>query len=175
MKLHFDIYLNNSRRGILVCPREEETWEHVALRVTALLTMWPCEPVLETSGDIPAMQNVNMSADAVGINSVGEISCWAECGFTETPRLSKLIKRLPQEARFVLLTPSLETGEKTRAKLRKELRNHQRITILSWQEEQFRLWTATMRDDNFIMGEGTESGLNLVFNDVPFAVNLQTF
>jgi hypothetical protein len=175
MKLHFDIYLNNSRRNVLLCSRKDETPEHAALRMSAMLTLWRFEPVLEPPRSIPAMQNVDMQADVAAIGAMGEISCWAECGYTEVPRLSKLVKRLPPEARFVLLTDSLDSGEKTRAKLRKDLRHHERVTILSWREEQFARWNEAMRDDNFIMGEGADASLNLVFNDIPFAINLTAF
>jgi len=175
MKLRFDLNINCHRRGLLLCPREDETWEHAAMRLCGIVFFWSYAPVAEAPMDMPAMENMALRADLVGFDSTGEITLWAECGETDAGRMSNLVKRVPSTARLALLAGSHAEGKKFRQQLDKKVRNSGRVEVLAWQEHEFLRWVAAMKEDNFIVGEADGRSLNLVFNDIPFAVDLKPF
>jgi uncharacterized protein YaeQ len=171
MTVRCELNINGGTRRILLVPKDEETLEHVALRLAAAILFFDREPALEAGPNHPAVIDTGFYPDLLVTNDAGGIDIWIECGNVATNKLSKVARRL-RSARLVALKESPEDGRRFREVIKKEIPKGEKIEIWAWPKEDFAEWTGAIRESTHVFGEASGRSLNLVMNEVPFDVHL---
>ncbi|MFA6434686.1 MAG: YaeQ family protein [Elusimicrobiales bacterium] len=171
MTLRCELNINGGDRRILLVAKEEETVEHVALRLAAAILFFDREPALEAGPSHPAVLDIGFYPDLLVTDDAGEAAVWIECGTVAVNKLTKVARRL-RAARLVVLKESLEDGRRFREVVKKEVSKGEKIEIWAWPKEEFAKWVAALKESTHVFGEASGQSLNLVINDVPFAVQL---
>lgn len=165
------IQLGTTSRKIVLVGQDNESPEHLALKLAAYLLFFPMKPILEVSLKNPAISGQEFRPDLLCLNEFGEVRLWGECGTVSTHKLDKLIRRL-RESRIVVLKENLREAHNLRRALKKNKIPHpERVEILSFPEDNFRTWMDIMDERIEIFGETAEKEFNLVANAVPFCFN----
>ena len=171
MTLRCELNINGGSRRILLVAKEEETTEHVALRLAAAILFFDREPALEVGPSHPAVIDIGFYPDLLVANDMGGLDIWIECGTVAVNKLTKVARRL-RTARLVALRESPEDGLRFREVIKKEISKGEKIEIWAWPKEEFIKWTAALKESTYVFGEASGQSLNLVLNDVPFDVQL---
>ncbi len=149
----------------------EETREHIALRLSALLFFWRDDPKPELSPKHPALAGQEFRPDLIALNDAGEISLWVECGNISLNKLDKLTRRYPY-ARIVALKPDEASARRLRRDAADQISRHELIDIWAWPKDAFKQWTDVVQEAMTVIGEADSHSLNLVANDVPIVADL---
>ena len=171
MTLRCELNINGGSRRILLVAKEEETTEHVALRLAAAILFFDREPALEVGPSHPAVTDIGFYPDLLVTNDAGGIDIWIECGNIAVNKLTKVARRL-RTARLVALRESPEDGIRFREVIKKEISKGEKIEIWAWPKEDFIKWTAALKESTHVFGEASGKSLNLVLNEIPFDVQL---
>jgi len=171
MTLRCELDVNGGSRRILLVAKEEETTEHVALRLAAAILFFDREPALEVGPTHPAVVDIGFYPDLLVTNDAGEVDIWIECGNVAVNKLTKVARRL-RTARLVALRESPEDGRRFREVIKKEITKGEKIEVWAWPKEEFARWTAALKESTHVIGEASGKSLNLVLNEVPFDVQL---
>ncbi|MFH1619126.1 MAG: YaeQ family protein [bacterium] len=172
MKIRCELHINGGTRRVLLAGKEEETAEHLALRLSACMLFWEYRPAVGVGPRDPALSGMEFLPDLMGTGEDGRISLWVECGNVTVNKLSKLSRRL-REARIVVLKESREDGLRLRAAVRDQItKEGDRIEILCWPAQEFRRWAGVLEESNHAVGEAQGCSLNMVLNESAFAVQL---
>lgn len=151
--------------------KEEETVEHVALRLAAAILFFDLEPALEVGPNHPAVVDVGFYPDLLVTDAAGGIAVWIECGNVAVNKLTKVARRL-RDGRLVALRESPEDGCRFREVIKKEIPKGARIDVWAWPKEEFVKWVGALKESSHVFGEASGKSLNLVLNEVPFDVQL---
>lgn len=171
MTVRCELNINGGTRRILLVAKEEETMEHVALRLTAAILFFDREPALETGPGHNAVSETGFFPDLLVTDESGAISVWIECGTVANNKLAKVARRL-RGGRLVIFKESPEDGRRLRAVIEKEIAKGEKIEIWAWPKADFAKWTAALRESTDVCGEASGRSLNLVMNEVLFDVQL---
>lgn len=171
MNIRCDFHVNNGHRRYVVSVLPEETQEHIALRLSALLFFWRDDPKAELSMKHPALAGQEFRPDLIALNDAGEISLWVECGNTSLNKLDKLTRRYPH-ARIVALKSDEAAGRRLRRDAEDQISRHALIDIWAWPKDAFSQWKAVLQETMTVIGEANAHSLNLVANDVPIVADL---
>ncbi len=171
MTLRCELNINGGSRRILLVAKDEETPEHVALRLAAAILFFDREPALEAGPSHPAVTDIGFYPDLLVTNEAGGPEIWIECGTVAVNKLTKVARRL-REARLVVLKESPEDGMRFREVIKKEISKGERIEVWAWPKEDFARWTAALKESTHVYGEASGRSLNLVLNEVVFDVQL---
>ena len=177
MKIKAELNVNGvSRHSPLLVLKQEETPEHLALRFAALLAFFDENPVLDVHAKDPMITNVSFLPDLLVSDPVDGILIWIECGTLSTNKLVK-VARHTKHSRFVILKENPEEAVKTRETLKKHIRDHERIEILSFPEGIFPEWVeeVTRRASPYVFGEASDEGINIVLNEKPFDIQFLNY
>ena len=171
MNVRCDLNINGKSRRILLVAKEEETPEHVALRLTAALLFFDSEPVVEVSPNDPLLADFGFTPDLMVPDGVGGVAVWAECGNIANNKLTKVARRI-KEGRLVAIKESVDGGRRLRKVIEHEIRNGEKIEVWAWPREAFSKWAAAVQESNYVYGEASGQTLNLVLNETAFDVQL---
>jgi len=171
MTLRCELNINGGSRRILLVAKEEETTEHVALRLAAAILFFDREPALEAGPNHPAVIDIGFYPDLLVTNDAGGVDVWIECGTVAVNKLTKVARRL-RSARLVALRESPEDGVRFREVIKKEIPKGDKIEIWAWPKGDFERWTAALKESTHVFGEASGKSLNLVLNEIPFDVQL---
>lgn len=166
-----ELNINGKSRRVLLVAKEEETSDHVALRLAAAILFFDCEPALEVGPNDPLLADIGFTPDMMVPDGVGGISVWVECGNIANNKLTKVARRI-KEGRLVALKENVEGGRRLRKVIEHEIRNGEKIEVWAWPKEEFARWLAAMRESNYVYGEASGQSLNLVLNESAFDVQL---
>ncbi len=170
MTLRCELNINGGSRRVLVVGKEEETHEHLALRLTAAALFFDGEPVEPGPSD-HALADMGFVPDLMVPDGIGGIKVWVECGNVANNKLVKVARRI-KEGRLVIIKEDEPGGRRLREVIKKEVRNGDRIEVLAWPREEFERWNAALRESNYVYGEASGHTLNLVLNEAAFSVDL---
>ena len=151
--------------------KEEETLQHVALRLAAAVLFFDQAPALEVGPRHPAVVDFGFFPDLLVTDEAGAVGVWIECGNIATNKLAKVARRL-RGARLVALRENPEDGRRFREVIKKEIPKGEKIEIWAWPKEEFVKWTNALRESSHVYGEASGRSLNLVLNEVPFCTDL---
>ena len=151
--------------------KEEETAEHVALRLAAAVLFFDREPALEVGPSHQAVVDIGFYPDLLVTNDAGGPEIWIECGTVAVNKLTKVARRL-RTARLVVLKESPEEGARFREVIKKEITKGEKIEVWAWPKEDFIKWTSALKESTHVYGEASGRSLNLVLNEVLFDVQL---
>ncbi|HBB67733.1 MAG: hypothetical protein A2X28_03430 [Elusimicrobia bacterium GWA2_56_46] len=171
MTVRCELNINGGDRRILLVAKEEETTEHVALRLAAAILFFDREPALEAGPAHPAVVDVGFYPDLLVTDEAGGIAVWIECGNVAVNKLTKVARRM-RGARLVVLKESPEDGRRFREVIKKEIPKGEKIEVWAWPKEEFARWVGALRESSHVFGEASGKSLNLVLNEVPFDVEL---
>ena len=167
MQIRAFLQLDNFSRRIVLSSAENETLEHLALKLAALALFIKWNPVLELSSKSAVAMNQEFKPDLAAMDAAGELSLWVECGNVSTNKIEKLARRL--SCRIVALKESVREAENLRRILDKnKVRNREKIEILAFPDAQFKLWMQALEESTEIFGEMSERSFNLVCNATTF-------
>ena len=171
MNVRSELNINGGSRRILLAAKDEETPEHVALRLTAAILFFDREPALETGPSDPLVSDIGFFPDLVVPDGEGGIGVWIECGNVAVNKLTKVARRL-RGGRLVILKESVEDGMRMRKVIQKEISKGEKVEVWAWPREEFARWTAAIQESNYVFGEASGSALNLVLNETAFSTQL---
>ena len=171
MTVRCELNINGETRRALVVAREEETLEHVALRLAAAILFFDAEPALDVSPSDPLVADIGFFPDLMVPDGIGGIAVWIECGNVAVNKLTKVARRI-KEGRLVILKENVEGGRRLREVIKKEIRNGEFIEVWAWPKADFSKWTAAIKESSYVYGEASGQALNLVLNEAAFDVQL---
>ena len=171
MSLRCDLNINGGSRRVLLVAKDEETPEHLALRLTAAILFFDGEPALDVGPDDPALTDIGFMPDLMVPDGAGGIAVWVECGNVAENKLTKVARRI-KDGRLVILKESVESGRRQRAVIEREIRNGEKIEVWAWPKEEFAKWKAAITESNYVFGEASGASLNLVLNETAFGTQL---
>ncbi len=151
--------------------KEEETHEHLALRLAAAILFFDKEPALETGPSDPMLTDIGFQPDLLVPDGIGGIAVWIECGNVANNKLAKVARRI-KEGRLVILKEDVEGGRRLREVIKKEINKGERLEVWAWPRADFARWNAALKESNYIYGEASGQSLNLVLNEAAFSVDL---
>lgn len=172
MTLRCELNINGGSRRVIIVGNDEETQEHLALRLAAAVLFFDGEPVEPGPAD-HALSDIGFVPDLMVPDGIGGIKVWIECGNVAVNKLTKVARRI-KEGRLVILKEDVDGGRRLREVINKEIRNGDRIEVWAWTREDFKLWNAALRESNYVYGEASGQSLNLVLNEATFSVDLVT-
>ena len=173
MQIRTFVQLENFSRRLVLTGQEFDTVEHLALKLAALTLFLKWNPQVEIGAKILADLNQEFKPDLAAFNEGGEIALWVECGNVSTNKIEKLARRLA--AKIVVLKESVREAENLRRILEKnEVRHRDRIQILAFPDDQFKIWLGSISETVEIFGELSEDSFNLVCNNIPFSFKFET-
>lgn len=170
MTLRCDLNINGGSRRVIIVGSDEETHEHLALRLTAAILFFDGDPSEPGPGD-PVLADMGFQPDLLVPDGVGGIKVWIECGNVAENKLVKVARRI-KDGRLVVLKEDVHAGQRQRGVVDKEIRNGDKVDVWAWPREEFKRWNAALQESNYVYGEAAGQSLNLVLNDAAFSVDL---
>lgn len=149
---------------------DEETHEHLALRLAAAILFFDGGPV-EPGPNDQALADIGFVPDLMVPDGIGGIKVWVECGNVAVNKLTKVARRI-KDGRLVILKEDAEGGKRQREVIRKEINKGERLEVWAWQRADFARWNEAIKESNYIYGEASGQSLNLVLNEAAFSVDL---
>lgn len=171
MTVRCELNINGKTRRALLVAKEEETLEHVALRLCAAILFFDGDPALDVSPSDPLLADIGFVPDLLTPDGTGGISAWIECGNVANNKLAKVARRI-KEGRLVILKENVEGGRRLREVIKKEINKGESIEVWAWPKGEFARWTAALKESSHVYGEASGQSLNLVLNESAFDVQL---
>lgn len=169
MQIRADIHIGDSSRKIVFVGQDNETLEHMALKLAAFILFFRHNPSIEVSSKNPLMQGQEFMPDLICLNEAGEIAIWIECGNVATHKLDKIIRR-NRQARIVVIKSTEKEAQNLRDAFEKnEIKNSDRIEIYAFPPGLSREWENAVSQTVDVYGEDLDRSFNLVANAVPFS------
>lgn len=169
MQLRCDINLDGVNKKLILVTQEQETPQHLALKLAGYLLFFDQNPIVDLSMKHPALNQQEFRPDLVALNEAGEIKLWVECGTVTSHKMDKISRRW-REARIVALKETLREAENLRRMLGKnEVSQSERIEILAFPGDSFKEWAGALENVTDIVGEHNGRSFNLVVNAVPLS------
>ena len=170
MTLRCELNINGGSRRIIIVGNEEETHEHLALRLAAAVLFFDGEPVEPGPSD-HALADIGFVPDLMVPDGIGGIKVWIECGNVAVNKLTKVARRI-KEGRLVILKERADSGGRLREVIKSEVRNGEKVEVWAWPKEEFVRWNSAIQESNYLYGEASGLSLNLVLNEAAFSVDL---
>ncbi|MDA8131908.1 MAG: YaeQ family protein [Elusimicrobia bacterium] len=170
MTLRCELNINNGTRRVIIVGNDEETHEHLALRLAAAALFFGGDPV-EPGPSAPLLADIGFQPDLLVPDGVGGIKVWIECGNVAMNKLTKVARRV-KEGRLIVIKESRDAGLRQRELVNREIRNPEKVEIWAWPREEFARWNSSLKENNYIYGETSGRSLNLVLNESAFSVDL---
>ena len=170
MTLRCELNVNGGTRRVIIVGNDEETHEHLALRLAAAALFFDGDPQEPGPAD-PLLADIGFQPDLLVPDGVGGIRTWVECGTVSMNKLTKVARRI-KEGRLIVLKESRDAGQRQREHVLKEIRNPEKVEIWAWPREEFARWNSALKESNYIYGEASGISLNLVLNEAAFSVDL---
>lgn len=171
MKLRCELHLENQLTRVILVAGPTETVEHLAMKLAAVVMFHDQRPIVEPSGEHPALSNLDLKPDVMTLNEGGDIVLWIDCGAVSINKLDKVARRLPS-ARVIVIKKSLREATQLRDRLAAETRHADRIEIWTWPENSFASWLNALGEKTEIFGEASERSFNLVVNETAYHADL---
>ncbi len=170
MTLRAELNINGGSRRVIIFGNDEETPDHLALRLAAAALFFDGEPVEPGPSD-HVLADIGFVPDLMVPDGVGGIKVWIECGNVAVNKLTKVARRI-KDGRLVILKEDLPGGLRLREVIKKEINKGERVEVWAWNRADFTRWKAALKESNYLYGEASGQSLNLVVNETAFSVDL---
>jgi uncharacterized protein YaeQ len=171
MTIRCELNVNGKTRRILLVAKEEETLDHVALRLAAAILFFDGDPALDVGPSDPLLADIGFTPDLLVPDGTGGVSVWIECGNVATNKLTKVARRV-KEGRVVIMKETPDAGARQREVVKREIPRADNIEVLAWPKADFARWTGVLKESSYVYGEASGHSFNLVLNDQAFDVQL---
>lgn len=174
MQIRCSVQIDTDCRKVILASQENETPEHLALKLAAFVIFFNSNPLMDVSLKHPALAGQEFRPDLLALNESGEIKLWVECGTVTSHKLDKLTRRY-RNGRIVVLKETLHEAETLRKTIEKhKIQGRDRVEIWAFPCQMFQEWFAAMGETADIVGESMERSFNLVMNAVPLEFDFLT-
>lgn len=174
MQIRCNAQIDTDFRKVILASQENETPEHLALKLAAFVLFFNSNPLIDVSLKHPAIVGQEFRPDLLALNESREIKLWVECGTVTSHKLDKLTRRY-RNARILVLKETLHEAETLRKTMEKhKVQGRDRVEIWAFPNQIFQEWFAAIGETTDIVGESTERSFNLVINAVPLQFDFLT-
>lgn len=171
-RIRADLNVNGGERKLVFACIENETPEHLGLKLAAYLAFWDEELFLDARHNHPSLEGQEFYPDLLGVDAAGTVTHWVECGNTAMHKLGKVVRRWP-DAKVYLFKENAVKAEFLRGELKRQLPDHhEKFTVFCWPDRTFRDWMALLSERVAVYGEAGGVAFNLVVNDQIYATDL---
>ena len=174
-RVRADLQVNGGERKVVFACLDNETPEHLALKLAAYLSFWDQELTLDARHNHPSLSGQEFYPDLLGVDAGGAVTHWVECGNTAMHKLGKVVRRWPDAAVFLFKENEVKAQFLCSELERNLPDHHEKIVIYAWPGRTFRDWAALMAERVSVFGEAAGVGFNLVVNDQIYATDLLKF
>jgi len=171
LKIRAYMQVNDQVRKLMLSAIENETAEHLGLKLAAFLLFWKEELVVDPSLKSTALSGQTFRPDLLGTNIEGSVGMWVECGNTSDHKLGKALRRWP-DARIVILKENQRQALAQRDMLKAKVPKSDRIAVYYFPDGEFKNWMNCLSENAEVIGEANDAGLNLVVNENLFVVDM---
>jgi hypothetical protein len=170
VKIRSSIHLGSTSFPLQLVPILEETDDHLLLKLAAVLFFHEREPlVISSPQQHPALAGQDFAPDLLAADLAPQITLWVECAKTTLHKLDKVTKRFRDARILMLMAHPLEAKQMAQSL---EGEGNKRIEVWTFQQGEFARWRGLVREQNDIIGEATETSMNLVINNEMFMTEL---
>lgn len=174
-RIRADLQVNGGERKLVLARIDNETPEHLAIKLAAYLSFWDEDLTLDARHNHPALSGQEFYPDMLGTDAGGAVTHWVECGNTAMHKLGKVVRRWP-DARVSLFKENETKAAFLRQELGRNLPDHHgKIVIYAWPGRSFREWASLLGERTAVFGEAAGGAFNLVVNDAIYATDLLKF
>ena len=170
MKIRASIHIGEKSRPLQLFPVLQETDDHLFLKLAACVFFSEKEPVVISSPQqSPALEGQDFAPDLITVDDTNQVTLWIECGKTTLHKLEKVTNRF-RDARIWMLVAQPQEANQMAAALEEE--GNDRIEVWSFAQGEFNRWKGLVQEQTDIIGEATETSMNLVINNEMFMTEL---
>jgi len=170
MKIRSTLHLDEKSHTLQLFPVLEETDDHLMLKLAAFVFFHAQEPFIVTSPQQhPALANQDFCPDLMTADYSNQVILWIQCGKTTLHKLAKVTNRY-RDARIWMLMARPHEAKQMAETLEDE--GNTRIEVWSFMQGEFDRWKSHVKEQNDIIGEATETSMNLVINGEMFMTDL---
>ncbi|MBI3299679.1 MAG: YaeQ family protein [Elusimicrobia bacterium] len=170
-RLRAEMGVNGGERKFILNCIDNETPEHLAMKLAAYLCFWDEDLLLDASAKTPALSGQEFRPDLLGLDAGGEVALWVECGNTAMHKMSKVVRKWP-DARVAMFKDTEAKGRFLREELTRNLPGPDRVEIYCWPARGFREWKELLSEKTEVFGEAKAGAFNLVVNEKIYATDL---
>jgi uncharacterized protein YaeQ len=171
MKVRSTIHLGEKSYPLQLHPVLQETDDHLVLKLAAFVFFHEKEPtVISSPQQSPALAGQDFAPDLLTVDDTNQVTLWVECGKTTLHKLDKATKRFRAARMWMLMAHPHEAKQMAESL---EGEGNERVEVWSFQQGEFDRWENLVREQNDIIGEATETSMNLVINNEMFMTELQ--
>lgn len=171
MKLRSTIQLGAEPFTSQLYPLLSETDDHVRLKLAAQILFHETAPlVIHSPQQVSALAGQDFAPDLIKVDDTNVVRLWIECGRTTAHKLDKVTKRFRDARILMLLAEPLEAKQQSETL---ESEGNKRIEVWSFRMGEFGRWRKVVAEHNDIVGEATETGMNLVINGAIYVTDLE--
>jgi uncharacterized protein YaeQ len=170
MKIRAALHLNGREQVLQLYQGLQETDEHMVLKLAGAIFFFDREVSAEMGATHPALAGQEYWPDLLAADLTNQVTLWVECGKTTVHKLEKASRRF-RGARIVILTALPHQARQQMEEVRAaDLKG---IEAWSFREGEFKRWSALVQERSDVIGESSETGMNLVINNETFETELQ--
>jgi len=152
-------------------PVLQETDDHLLLKLASFIFFHPKDPrVITSPQQHQALVGQDFAPDLMTADDTNQVTLWIQCGKTTLHKLDKVTKRF-REARIWMLMSQPHEGKQMAESLDSE--GNTRIEVWTFKYGEFGRWKTLVQEQNDIIGEATETSMNLVINNEMFMTELE--
>jgi len=170
MKIRALLHFTEKSSAVLLTPIQQETADHLLLKLAASILFHNQEPIVAPSSQHPALREQDFLPDLFHVNDRNEVTLWIECDKTTVHKMEKVAKRY-RDARLVMLMMQPLEAKQMAANVPDEKWN--RWEIYAFALGAFDRWRQIIRESNDVMGEADERSMNLVVNEDVYVTDLE--
>lgn len=170
MKIRAALHLGLSSANLVLQSMPGETPERLLLKLAGYVFHFDKDPVVDPSLKHPALLGQEYAPDLLVTDVTGAVSLWVECGKTTLHKLGKVSRRF-HHARVIVLTARPHEGRQMAEGVSSE--GIDRTEVWSFREGDFERWADLVQEKNEIIGEASETEMNLVLNAETFVTQLE--
>jgi uncharacterized protein YaeQ len=171
LKIRAYLQVNDETRKLVLSANDNETPEHLALKLAAFLVFWKDDPVVDPSLKSSALAGQALRPDLLSTNIEGSVGLWIDCGNTSENKLGKALRRWP-DARIAVLKENERQALAQREVLKAKVPKSDRIQIYYFPQGEFKTWMSCLAENAEVIGEANDAGMNLVINENVFVVDM---
>jgi hypothetical protein len=141
------------------------------LKLAAFIFFHLKEPLIISSPQQnSALAGQDFAPDLMTVDFSNQVTLWIECGKTTLHKLDKVTKRF-REARLWMLLAYPHEAKQMAESLESE--GNKRFEVWTFKQGEYDRWKSLVQENNDIVGEATETSMNLVINSEMFMTDLE--
>jgi len=165
------LHLDGKSYSLPLFPVLQETDDHLTLKLASFIFFHVKEPLVVTSPQQhSALVGQDFAPDLMTADLTNQVTLWIQCGKTTLHKLDKVTKRFRDARIWMLMAQPNEAKEMAKSL---ESEGNTRIEVWCFTYGEFQRWRSLVQEQNDIIGEATETSMNLVINSEMFMTELE--